>query len=92
MAYCHCEGKHEQGGWQGESQPCRETAGDAGAKDSKGEADLAAGGPGEGLGEGDDFGECGGGAPFAAFDEFALEVAEVSDGAAEAGAAEAKEG
>ena len=84
------EGEHEEGGGKGEAEPCGESSRKAAAQKTEGEADLAAGGAGEGLGEGDDFGVGFFAAPGAVVNELALEVAEVGDGAAEAGAAEAK--
>ena len=85
------EGEHEQRGGKGEAEPGGEAAGKAAAEEAEGEAGLAAGGAGEGLGERNDFGVGFFAAPGAAVDELALEVAEVGDGAAEAGAAEAQE-
>ena len=86
------EGDEEDGGGEREAGPGGEGSEPAGAEEAEGEGDLAAGGAGERLGEGDDLGVGLGGAPAAAGDELGVEVAEVGDGTAEGEAAETQEG
>ena len=86
------EGKHEERRGHGEGGPRGESAGPSGAKQAEGEADLAAGGSGHGLSDGDDLGKGLFTAPAAALDELGVEVAEVGDGPSEGEQAEAQEG
>ena len=86
------EGQHDERGRHGEGSPSGEAAEPSGAEESEGEADLTAGGAGEGLGDGDDFGKGFAAAPTAALDELGLEITEMSDGASEGKQAKTEKG
>lgn len=85
------ERDHQDGGGEGEAEEGGEATGKTAAQEAEGKAGLAACWAGDGLSEGDDLGIGFFAAPGAAVDELSLEVAEVGDGAAKAGAAEAQE-
>ncbi len=77
---------------QGETEPGGEGAGVAGAGQAEGHANLAAGGAGEELAEGDQVGVAAFAQPAAAADELVAEIAEVGDGPAEGAAAQLEKG
>ena len=85
------EREHQDRRRQSEAQPCRQTAGPAGAQNAEGETYLAARRPGKGLCQRDEFGEGVRTAPSAAFYKFLLEVAKVGDRSAEGHTAQTQE-
>jgi hypothetical protein len=76
---------HQNRGGQRESEPGSDSAADSGAREPDQEADLAASGTRQELGESEEVGERVFVDPSAALDEIAVEVADVRRGSAETG-------